>query len=181
MKSVYKETKSLKDSEVNEQLNFSSELNLSDAYTLLNIISTLYSTIIDPVYINNNEIYVDFKYKCEFVKEYKEKIKESLKHSFVTIGWSSIVIFLISMFGGKYIIYIFTNDLEVYTIATSGIKLFSYGFLIIGINIFMSGYFTAILDLVDINKRWFMAKDITSDGRSDLEPDGGHACDASKG
>ena len=76
MKSVYKETKSLKDSEVNEQLNFSSELNLSDAYTLLNIISTLYSTIIDPVYINNNEIYVDFKYKCEFVKEYKEKINK---------------------------------------------------------------------------------------------------------
>ena len=76
LKSVYKETKSLKDSEVNEQLNFSSELNLSDAYTLLNIISTLYSTIIDPVYINNNEIYVDFKYKCEFVKEYKEKINK---------------------------------------------------------------------------------------------------------
>ena len=74
----------------------------------------------------------------------KEKIKESLKHSFVTIGWSSIVIFLISIIGGKYIISIFTNDLEVYTIATSGIKLFSYGFLIIGTNIFMSGYFTAI-------------------------------------
>lgn len=76
----------------------------------------------------------------------KEKIKESLKHSFVTIGWSSIVIFLISIIGGKYIISIFTNDLEVYTIATSGIKLFSYGFLIIGTNIFMSGYFTAIGD-----------------------------------
>lgn len=76
----------------------------------------------------------------------KEKIKESLKHSFLTIGWSSIVIFLISMCGGKHIISIFTNDLEVYTIATSGIKLFSYGFLIIGTNIFMSGYFTAIGD-----------------------------------
>lgn len=74
----------------------------------------------------------------------KEKIKESLKHSFITIGWSSVVIFFISMFGGEYIISIFTNDLEVYTIATSGIRLFSYGFLIIGTNIFMSGYFTAI-------------------------------------
>lgn len=28
----------------------------------------------------------------------KEKVKESLKHSFVTIGWSSIAIFIISMF-----------------------------------------------------------------------------------
>lgn len=74
----------------------------------------------------------------------KEKVKESLKHSFVTIGWSSIVIFIISMFLGKDIIGLFTKDIEVYNIATEGIKLFSYGFLLIGINIFMSGYFTAI-------------------------------------
>lgn len=74
----------------------------------------------------------------------KEKIKESLRHSFVTIGWSSVVIFLISMFLGKNIIGLFTKDLEVYKIAVSGIKLFSYGFLIIGLNVFMSGYFTAI-------------------------------------
>ncbi|MEG2788905.1 MAG: MATE family efflux transporter [Romboutsia sp.] len=74
----------------------------------------------------------------------KEKINESLRHSFVTIGWSSLAIFLVSMFLGKDIIALFTNDLEVYTIAASGIKLFSYGFLLIGINIFMSGYFTAI-------------------------------------
>ncbi|WP_195238318.1 MATE family efflux transporter [Romboutsia sp. 1001285H_161024_C4] len=74
----------------------------------------------------------------------KEKVKESLKHSFVTIGWSSIVIFIISMFLGKDIIGLFTKDIEVYNIATEGIKLFSYGFLLIGINIFVSGYFTAI-------------------------------------
>ena len=74
----------------------------------------------------------------------KEKVKESLKHSFATIGWSSIVIFIISMFFGKDIIGLFTKDIEVYNIATEGIKLFSYGFLLIGINIFMSGYFTAI-------------------------------------
>lgn len=74
----------------------------------------------------------------------KEKVKESLKHSFVTIGWSSIAIFIISMFFGKNIIGLFTKDIEVYNIATDGIKLFSYGFLLIGINIFMSGYFTAI-------------------------------------
>lgn len=74
----------------------------------------------------------------------KEKITESLKHSFLTIGWSSIVIFLISMFLGENIIGVFTQDKQVYGIATEGIKLFSYGFLLIGLNIFMSGYFTAI-------------------------------------
>lgn len=74
----------------------------------------------------------------------KEKIDESLKYSFITIAWSSIVLFLISFFLGKYIINIFTNDLTVYNIAYSGLKLFSFGFLIIGINIFMSGYFTAV-------------------------------------
>ncbi|MEG0238055.1 MAG: MATE family efflux transporter [Clostridium sp.] len=74
----------------------------------------------------------------------KEKIKESLKHSFLTIIILSIVIFLISILFGKYIIGIFTNDLIVYEIALSGIKLFSFGFLIIGINVFMSGYFTSI-------------------------------------
>ena len=74
----------------------------------------------------------------------KEKVKESIKHSFVTIGWSSIVIFIIAMFLGKDIIGLFTKDIEVYNIAAEGIKLFSYVFLLIGINIFMSGYFTAI-------------------------------------
>lgn len=52
-------------------------------------------------------------------------------------------IYNINVFG-KNIIGLFTKDIEVYNIATDGIKLFSYGFLLIGINIFMSGYFTAI-------------------------------------
>lgn len=74
----------------------------------------------------------------------KEKIKESLDHSFVSIGISSLLIFVISMFFGKYIISFFTSDIAVYGIATSGIKLFSFGFLMIGLNVFMSGYFTSI-------------------------------------
>lgn len=74
----------------------------------------------------------------------KNKIKESLNYSFVTIAWSSIFIFLVSFFFGKYIILFFTNDLNVYNIAYSGLKLFSFGFLIIGINIFMSNLFTSI-------------------------------------
>ena len=74
----------------------------------------------------------------------KEKINESLKYSFMTIIWTSILIFLVSMIGGKYIIGMFTMDKNVYDIASHGIKLFSWGFLIIGFNIFISGYFTAI-------------------------------------
>ena len=73
-----------------------------------------------------------------------DKIKESLRYSFLSLAISSILIFLISLFGGKYIILGFTTDLNVYNIACYGIKLFSTCFLIIGVNIFMSGYFTAI-------------------------------------
>lgn len=73
-----------------------------------------------------------------------DKIKESLRYSFISIGISSVLIFLISMFGGKYIILGFTSDVDVYNIAFFGIKLFSFCFLLIGVNIFMSGYFTAI-------------------------------------
>ena len=73
-----------------------------------------------------------------------EKIKESLQHSFRTIGVSSVLIFLFSISCGKYIIGLFTQDTFVYNIASDGIKLFSFGFLIIGINVFMSGYFTSI-------------------------------------
>ncbi|MEG1311017.1 MAG: MATE family efflux transporter [Romboutsia sp.] len=74
----------------------------------------------------------------------KEKIDESLRHGFITIAWTSIVIFLISILGGKYIIGLFTTDIEVYNIASNGINLFSYGFLMIGLNVFISGYFTSI-------------------------------------
>lgn len=73
-----------------------------------------------------------------------EKIKESLKYSFLSIAISSILIFIISYFGGKYIIAGFTADSNVYDIACYGIKLFSLCFLMIGFNTFMSGYFTAI-------------------------------------
>ena len=74
----------------------------------------------------------------------KEKIDESLKYSFITIAWSSILIFLVSMLGGKYIIGMFTTDIDVFNIASHGIKLFSWGFLMIGVNVFISGYFTSI-------------------------------------
>ncbi len=73
-----------------------------------------------------------------------DKIKESLRHSFVSIGISSVLIFLISMFCGKYIISAFTSDMDVFNIASYGIQLFSFCFLMISVNIFISGYFTAI-------------------------------------
>lgn len=73
-----------------------------------------------------------------------EKIKQYLRYSFFTIIVSSILIFIISYFGRGVIIGIFTTDQVVFEIATEGLKIFSVGFLIIGFNIFMSGYFTAI-------------------------------------
>ncbi len=74
----------------------------------------------------------------------KDKINESLRYSFITVAWTSILIFLVSIMCGKYIIGMFTTDIDVYDIASYGIKLFSWGFLMIGLNVFISGYFTAI-------------------------------------
>lgn len=74
----------------------------------------------------------------------KDKINESLRYSFITVAWTSVLIFLVSIMCGKYIIGMFTTDIDVYDIASYGIKLFSWGFLMIGLNVFISGYFTAI-------------------------------------
>lgn len=74
----------------------------------------------------------------------KDKINESLRYSFITVAWTSILIFLVSIMCGKYLIGMFTTDIDVYYIASYGIKLFSWGFLMIGLNVFISGYFTAI-------------------------------------
>ncbi|MGL5414535.1 MAG: MATE family efflux transporter [Clostridium sp.] len=73
-----------------------------------------------------------------------EKIRKTLKFSFLTIIISAVIIFMISFFGREFIVGIFTEDIHVFNIATEGLKIFSFGFLIIGFNIFMSGYFTSI-------------------------------------
>ncbi|MGL6115110.1 MAG: MATE family efflux transporter [Cetobacterium sp.] len=79
-----------------------------------------------------------------FGAKQSERIKQYLKYSFNTIIVSSVLIFIISFFGRDFIIGIFTTDSEVMQIASEGMRIFSVGFLIIGFNIFMSGYFTSI-------------------------------------
>lgn len=53
---------------------FSGELNLSDTYNVLSIISFLYSNIINPVYHNNYETYIDYNQKMRYIKRFDEKI-----------------------------------------------------------------------------------------------------------
>lgn len=73
-----------------------------------------------------------------------QKIIETLKHSFLTIGISSFVIVAISLLEGQAIIGLFVQNGNVFDITWNGLKLFSPVFLFIGVNVFLSGYFTAL-------------------------------------
>ena len=79
----------------------------------------------------------------------KEKIKETLKYSFVTIGITAVLIQLILYFGGSFIVGLFVIEGHVYELTMWALKLFSPVFIFIGINVFMSGYFTALGDGVN--------------------------------
>lgn len=72
------------------------------------------------------------------------KIRETLTYSFITIGVSSAVILGISWLGGRSIIHLFIEGGAVFDITWDGLKLFSPVFLFIGVNVFLSGYFTAL-------------------------------------
>lgn len=61
------------------------------------------------------------------------------------IASASVLVFAISMFGGPYIVQLFTEDTsEVYRIAANGFTIFSYSFLFCGLNNFTSAMFTAL-------------------------------------
>ena len=61
------------------------------------------------------------------------------------IGFASVLIFSISMFGGSYIVRLFAdNTSAVYQIAANGFTIFSYSFLFCGLNNFTSAMFTAL-------------------------------------
>ena len=79
----------------------------------------------------------------------REKIKETLKYSFITIGITAVLIQLILYFGGSFIIGLFVSEGHVYELTVWALKLFSPVFIFIGINVFMSGYFTALGDGVN--------------------------------
>ena len=61
------------------------------------------------------------------------------------IGFASVLIFAISMFGGSHIVRLFADDTsEVYQIAANGFTIFSYSFLFCGLNNFTTAMFTAL-------------------------------------
>lgn len=61
------------------------------------------------------------------------------------IAAASVAIFAVSMFGGSYIVRLFTEETsEVYRIAANGFSIFSFSFLFCGLNNFTSAMFTAL-------------------------------------
>ena len=74
----------------------------------------------------------------------KAKIKETIKYSKKFIVVSSVIVFVTCFTGARYIVSIFVEQSNpTFDIAFIGLKLFSFGFLFIGMNIFASGAFTA--------------------------------------
>ncbi len=76
----------------------------------------------------------------------KEKIKETIKYSFITIGVTAVIIMSILYFGGDIIVGIFTTNANVFDLTVTALHYFKPVFLFIGVNVFLSGYFTALGD-----------------------------------
>ena len=76
--------------------------------------------------------------------ENHDKIREITRYSFITIAISSVLILTVSLVFGKQIIHLFVGNGNVFTLTWDGLKLFSPVFLFIGLNVFLSGYFTAL-------------------------------------
>ena len=76
----------------------------------------------------------------------KEKIQETLRYSFITIGVTAVMIMGILFVGGDWIIRLFINSGHVYELTQTALLYFSPLFIFIGINVFMSSYFTALGD-----------------------------------
>ena len=72
------------------------------------------------------------------------KIRETTRYSFITIAVSSVLVLAISLLCGPRIIGLFVDGGSVFTLTWDGLKLFSPVFLFIGLNVFLSGYFTAL-------------------------------------
>lgn len=74
------------------------------------------------------------------------KIRETLKYSFLTIGITAAMIMGILLAGGNGIIHLFTDSSHVYELTAEALRYFRPVFLFIGVNVFLSGYFTALGD-----------------------------------
>ncbi len=76
----------------------------------------------------------------------KEKIRETVRYSFVTIGITAVAIMGVLYLSGDFIIGLFADSGHVFELTSVALTYFSPVFLFIGINVFLSGYFTALGD-----------------------------------
>ena len=74
------------------------------------------------------------------------RIKEILRHSFITIGITAVIIMAVVSYAGDMIIGLFVDSGHVYDLTSTALVYFSPVFLFIGVNVFLSGYFTALGD-----------------------------------
>ncbi len=72
------------------------------------------------------------------------KIKQLTKQSLVACLGASVLVFVISETHSLAIISWFTEDTEVIQLATEGFRIFAFAFLVNGITILTSGFFTAM-------------------------------------
>ncbi len=74
-----------------------------------------------------------------------QRLKKIFKNCILFISIMSILVWLLSLFGGSSLISIFSpQDTEVYKITNNGFSIFKYSFLLCGFNIFSSAMFTAL-------------------------------------
>ena len=72
------------------------------------------------------------------------QIKKLVKYSFTIISVFAIFVFISSRFFSDTIISVFSpKGTNLYNIASNGFMIFSFNFLVVGINVFTSGMFTA--------------------------------------
>lgn len=66
--------KKINEDNSNITFEFSSELSLDDAYTVLSIISLIYSTVINPIYNNYKDMYIQFSNRKRFINQYNKRL-----------------------------------------------------------------------------------------------------------
>lgn len=74
----------------------------------------------------------------------KSELKNIYKISFIFVAISSVIITATAILLSPYIIGIFTNDSTTYGLAYTGFRIFAINFLLSGVNIVSSGFFTAL-------------------------------------
>lgn len=84
---------------------------------------------------------ISYNYGAENIKQ----LQKTMQHCIVFISIMSILLWLVSLWGGSTLVHIFTpRGTEVYNITYNGLRIFMYSFLLCGFNIFSSAMFTAL-------------------------------------